>query len=400
MEYEQAHGLTGEGHFHDIHYDSIDHGTQGSTAYTDQTNGGYGFQNNYEVHDDFARHDGLGTFDQEQSMLTGLRGISHIDGTEEYIPQMDVQYSDSMQYTADSNHFNNPHMHGASPANGSSAFARMPYYSEDYDEPDAPLDEASAAQYQRGARMDPPEDEPPSLSKHDEASYALNGEMSLSMSHDQSFEQQEYQHRSLQYDHYQNGIHANFERTEDGEKHYLDMESNDYAANESDYREMDDNGLMSNSGLEGFDGQSRSMSPEKSVLSQPRSNDLPPASPRSDLYASSAAPNVVRPARRHSTNALSPTSTNDSGEPGSTLRTVDSESNGTWASGSDFTGDSSMWTDGSALPPDRSARRALILQMAKARMKKDTPEKLCQEEKKTDSHNADTSDFDLTVDLD
>jgi hypothetical protein len=68
------------------------------------------------------------------------------------------------------------------------------------------------------------------------------------------------------------------------------------------------------------------------------------------------------------------------------------DSDGTWASGSDFTGEEedSAWTDGSTLL-DRSSRRALILQMAKARMKKET----IHDEKK-----ADASDFDLTGDLD
>jgi hypothetical protein len=48
------------------------------------------------------------------------------------------------------------------------------------------------------------------------------------------------------------------------------------------------------------------------------------------------------------------------------------ESGATWESGSDMTSNvsgSSIWTDSSSANPDRSSRRALILQMAKARMK-------------------------------
>ena len=46
---------------------------------------------------------------------------------------------------------------------------------------------------------------------------------------------------------------------------------------------------------------------------------------------------------------------------------------GTWEEGSDFTGSnisgSSLWSDASGSAGDRTSRRALILQMAKARMK-------------------------------
>jgi hypothetical protein len=48
------------------------------------------------------------------------------------------------------------------------------------------------------------------------------------------------------------------------------------------------------------------------------------------------------------------------------------EAQSTWETGSDMTSNvsgSSVWTDGSASSPDRTSRRALILQMAKARMK-------------------------------
>mmetsp|Transcript_15464 Transcript_15464/g.42742 ORF Transcript_15464/g.42742 Transcript_15464/m.42742 type:complete len:170 (-) Transcript_15464:162-671(-) len=56
----------------------------------------------------------------------------------------------------------------------------------------------------------------------------------------------------------------------------------------------------------------------------------------------------------------------------STLSPRDDESAATWESGSEFTASvisgSSVWTDGSN-PTEKSSRRALILQMAKARMK-------------------------------
>ena len=92
-------------------------------------------------------------------------------------------------------------------------------------------------------------------------------------------------------------------------------------------------------------------------------------------------------------------------------------STGTWdESGTDITGSaisgSSVWTDNSG-PSDRSSRRALILQMAKARMKnnKDSPSKISSAITEEDDEADDTiytegngtlatHDFDLTGDLD
>jgi hypothetical protein len=68
----------------------------------------------------------------------------------------------------------------------------------------------------------------------------------------------------------------------------------------------------------------------------------------------------------------------------------DGESASTWESGNSealtsVISGSSVWTDSSSNPADRSSRRALILQMAKARMKsnkeRDPPEKTIAEEK-------------------
>jgi hypothetical protein len=82
----------------------------------------------------------------------------------------------------------------------------------------------------------------------------------------------------------------------------------------------------------------------------------------------------------------------------------------TWEeSGSEITGSalsaSSGWTDNSA-PADRTSRRALILQMARARMKnnKDSPSKqkvgpgIAKEDGVATDGNA--AEFDLTSDLD
>jgi hypothetical protein len=85
----------------------------------------------------------------------------------------------------------------------------------------------------------------------------------------------------------------------------------------------------------------------------------------------------------------------------------------TWEeSGSEVTGSavsgSSAWTDDNSTPADRTSRRALILQMARARMKnnKESPTKQkigpIEEEdgNKTVATDGHTADFDLTGDLD
>jgi hypothetical protein len=58
---------------------------------------------------------------------------------------------------------------------------------------------------------------------------------------------------------------------------------------------------------------------------------------------------------------------------------------------------SSVWTDTSSNPADRSSRRALILQMAKARMKsnkeRDPAEKTIKEEKSNSLDDTDVDDY-------
>lgn len=84
------------------------------------------------------------------------------------------------------------------------------------------------------------------------------------------------------------------------------------------------------------------------------------------------------------------------------------DSNSTWQTGasehtsSEVTGGSSMW-DGDS-HPDRSSRRALILQMARARMKshgiKGVDAGGLEDEKKLDPARDSTNDIDITADLD
>ena len=387
MEYEQEHGMNGGEPTSDMHYSPMDydqpHDGSVEDDYDEQqdtVHGQFDTLHDDERPEDFSPQRSVSdTFDQELMSLPALRGMDHLDCLPDYPQQLgDVQYSDSMQYTADTGHYYQQQREG-SPTNESSAFARLAaVYSDEYDYQDAPLDEASANQQyqQRGTRMDPPDGEPPSLSKHDEAVFAANGAMSESMSYDQP----EYDD-----DHFSNHNHGRPGAYQDDRYYDNDID---------DFQDVDDGGFHTNAGLEGFGHRDRSMSPKRRA-------DSTPVSPRSETYSTASA--AIRAQddeqrnRRLAKDTLSPASTGDSGDPGFTLRTADSESNGTWASESDFTGDSSMWTDGSSMPPDRMSRRALILQMAKARMKKDTPDK--HEEKKVDPLN-DTADFDLTGDLD
>jgi hypothetical protein len=90
----------------------------------------------------------------------------------------------------------------------------------------------------------------------------------------------------------------------------------------------------------------------------------------------------------------------------------DDASAGTWESGSEFSGSNvsapSVWSDNSGTTGDRSSRRALILQMAKARMRnnKDSPPKTqaseaIEEEASSIGGNTEgNTDIDFSGDLD
>lgn len=161
-----------------------------------------------------------------------------------------------------------------------------------------------------------------------------------------------------------------------------------------------------------------------------RNPELPPPSPRSpqdsELSQSSALRGAQELLRRNRQRRLeiarrardlqrmeyaqhSMGAEDESTEPTVDLPTPRSqETGGTWDSNSDFTTSqmsgegSSVWTDDN---PDRSSRRALILQMAKARMKSHGVNKQSHfdEEKKLESTPdviPSTNDIDLTGDLD
>ena len=106
----------------------------------------------------------------------------------------------------------------------------------------------------------------------------------------------------------------------------------------------------------------------------------------------------------------SPTTSENPGFAGSKTSTDTWDENGTDITGSAISG-SSVWTENSG-PSDRSSRRALILQMAKARMKNNRESPSRNSTARTGEDDADntiftegnatlaTHDFDLTGDLD
>ena len=90
------------------------------------------------------------------------------------------------------------------------------------------------------------------------------------------------------------------------------------------------------------------------------------------------------------------------GSPSAQQPRGDDGSASTWGSANSETltsviSGSSVWTDNSSNPADRSSRRALILQMAKARMKsnkeRDPAEKTIKEEKSNSLDDTDVDEF-------
>ena len=163
-------------------------------------------------------------------------------------------------------------------------------------------------------------------------------------------------------------------------------------------------------------------------LSQHQSPDvaqdrLPPASPRESDYTQSSAMRGAQELLRRNRQRRLEKANEESADPSVLSSPPIGSDSGTWDSGSDFTSvfsGNSGWTDNSA-NPDRSSRRALILQMAKARMKNnkhaggspannnidkrtsviaEEPHENYEEEKKLEMHQEFTADIDLTEDLD
>lgn len=186
------------------------------------------------------------------------------------------------------------------------------------DDDEVPIDEAIAAhaalssRVKPPARLDPPDDEPPSLSAHEPLR-----------------------------------VMAKYYEDEEDDKLY-----------ESEESPMSDGDFT----------RERTKLHTSSSPTRPRpARVLPPVSPRTPTSGIVGQSPAMREAqemiKRNRQRRLESTAQVIKME--ETSPTTDEESGATWESTSDFTS-SSVWTDGST---DKSSRRQLILQMAKARMK-------------------------------
>jgi len=336
------------------------------------------------------------------------------------------------------------------------------------DDTNIPIDEAIAAhvaaarpqlpsqQQESGHhhhRMDPPEDEPPSLSKQRhqplEADPSCDPEEDLNIDNGEEYYDEEYYESKDMEKYYaasNEESHSAFSQPSiDNEEEYNDefneegeLEVEEEAGEEGDECDMQMVQLMAESPERAFAGTS--------MPSRRNRNELPPVSPRSpngegfshqsptmreahDLLRRnrqrrslrSSASRTKQQLQQYSSQAvqqepqdLSPLNEDCTNPASLTSPNTDSESGGTWESGSDFTG-SSVWTDNDSNQlngnDQRSSRRALILQMAKARMKSNklhghsasSPQSDIhkpEEEKKIDGFVPGDVDLDLTGDLD
>jgi hypothetical protein len=124
---------------------------------------------------------------------------------------------------------------------------------------------------------------------------------------------------------------------------------------------------------------------------------FPPVSPRSEYSQSPAMRGAQELLRRNRQKRLELAAAGGPAEvaPEDVISPQSQDSSSTWQTGSEG-GGSSIWTPDGAQPPDRSSRRALILQMARARMKNQHPG---GEEKKLE-HIRELNEVDLTATLD
>lgn len=272
-----------------------------------------------------------------------------------------------------------------------------------------PMDEAHdavvARQETTQASLDPPEDEPPSLKKDEGGVASPSGESELS---------------------YEKPV-AN-----EPEKRTVREEHDEYqTANETDESQVSPTHENKHDSQRTGNGLSLEIDPQasedysnapseftRSVLTA--SSPLPPKSPASEFSPSSAMKGaqdmlrrnrqrrVLEAARRRQEARHSDGPDDEDASGTDMVISPRSDSEATWESGmtSEVSG-SSVWTESNA-NPDRSSRRALILQMAKARMRSNksgptTPSEASvedhQDEKKIDSQR-DVPDIDLTGDLD
>jgi hypothetical protein len=322
-------------------------------------------------------------------------------------------------------------------------------------DPTIPIDEAIAAHAASLTRpaglasshkMDPPEDEPPSLRKQPPpvppAGYQFQNKSSqYSLANGDPFftEGEYYSSPEKQDERY-------YESTENG-KYYATSQEDD-VLEEAFSPDIEDDDEFRSPGIE-EEEEEEFLSPENSGDAEEQMHDdhdhlhptfdRPPISPRSphdgsEFSQSSAMRGAQEMLRRNRQRRLEtsrrmreehqhqqhhqPAGHSEEEDIDKDITVTESESGVTWDSGSEVTSvvsGSSVWTDNSN-NPDRSSRRALILQMAKARMKSNKvpgesiggvegipEESYCdddQEEKKNDVLPDTATEIDIAGDLD
>jgi hypothetical protein len=356
------------------------------------------------------------TVGSERDRFTGS-GVSQEDYHSHQQQRPQQGYYDQQAY------YGNPYQqqHGSTSNPDPKEFQRDVEEEGAFADPNVPIDEAiaaHAASLNRPAslvssshKMDPPDDEPPSLSKRPApVPSAAAGYQSQSKGSQYSISSAEPSNTNYftEGEYYSSPEKASdehyYESTENG-KYYAtspdvdtafspDMEDDDDEEEEFLSPDMSDD-ILSPGNSEDVDEQ---MQHEFSNNRQyPTTFDRPPVSPRSphdgSEYSQSSAMRgaqdmlkrnrqrrleTARRLREENQQHQNHDDNDDAGEDvvgdeeddefaDKDLAVTESGSGVTWDSGSEVSG-SSVWTDNSN-NPDRSSRRALILQMAKARMK-------------------------------
>jgi hypothetical protein len=353
-------------------------------------------------------------------------------------------------------YYENPYQqqHGSTPIPDTKEFQRDVEEEGAFVDPNVPIDEAIAAhaaslnrpagQAPLSQKMDPPDDEPPSLSKRSalvpSAAAApgfqfQNKGSQYSVSSGDPSNTNEYYNSPEKapderyYESTDNGKYYATSQEELDEAFSPDMEDDDDDESEFLSPDMSEDILSPDSSGD-VDDQHEFIDNRKRY---PATFDRPPVSPRSPQdgseYSQSSAMRGAQDMLKRNRQRRLETARrlredqhghhDDAGEAGEEDDEFDdkdpvvteSESGVTWDSGSEVTSvvsGSSVWTDNSN-NPDRSSRRALILQMAKARMKgnKEPEDAIPEEsyddddeEKKNDVLPDSATEIDIAGDLD
>jgi len=353
---------------------------------------------------------------QQQLSIGGVRG--------RFAPQQPYYEEDEEEHAAYGNGYQQSHQSGPNPAD----FQRDVDEDGAFTDPNVPIDEAIAAHAASlnrpaalgpGHKMDPPDDEPPSLSKRPapipDAGYQYQSQYSASSGEPTNptyYTDGEYYSSPEKEGYDQNYYRADdetFEPEPDIDDGTFDQDALSPLGSGETGDAFDRPPMSPDSAQDSdFAGQSSAMRGAQEMLKKNRQRRL------------ETARRMKEEQQQHKPTQPQPQSQPTQEEMDKDNVITASESGVTWDSGSEVTSvvsGSSVWTDHTN--PDRSHRRALILQMAKARMKSNKPVDVDtpivgaileevyetnEEEKKVDIVADDSQDtateFDMAEDLD